>query len=64
MSIDSSQIEQTDARLDQPKSHILRAELKAWEKAFAAANDGRKAEREDIKKNPAIGTQLPTLLLP
>jgi hypothetical protein len=33
----------------------LRAELKEWEKAFAAANDGRKASREDIKTASEIG---------
>lgn len=36
----------------------LRAELKEWEKAFAAANGGRKAGREDIKKDPTIGVLL------
>ncbi|KAL8935328.1 MAG: hypothetical protein Q9211_004750, partial [Gyalolechia sp. 1 TL-2023] len=34
----------------------LRLELKGWEKAFAAANQGRKAGREDIKQNAEIGT--------
>lgn len=33
----------------------LRAELKDWERAFAAANEGEKAGRDDIKKNPEIG---------
>lgn len=33
----------------------LRGELKAWEKAFAKANEGRKAGRDDIKKDPDIG---------
>lgn len=33
----------------------LRAELKQWEKAFAARNGGRKAGRDDIKQDPAIG---------
>lgn len=33
----------------------LRAELKDWERAFAAANAGRKAERSDIKKDATIG---------
>ena len=33
----------------------LRAELKEWERAFAAANGGRKAERLDIISNPDIG---------
>ena len=32
----------------------LRHELKAWEKSFAAANGGRKAGREDIKKDAGI----------
>jgi hypothetical protein len=33
----------------------LRIELKAWENTFAAANNGRKAGREDIKQHPEIG---------
>lgn len=33
----------------------LKEELKIWEKSFAAANNGRKAGREDIKKDAAIG---------
>lgn len=36
-------------------SATLRAELKDWERAFAAANGGRKAERNDIKKDSTIG---------
>ncbi len=38
------------------KSNVLRGELKVWEKEFAAANEGNKASREDIKKHPDIGT--------
>ncbi|KAI6714796.1 hypothetical protein PZA11_005086 [Diplocarpon coronariae] len=38
------------------KSNALRGELKIWEKAFSAANDGKKASRADIKNNPEIGT--------
>ena len=48
--------------LDTPKapetenaSNRLKLELKQWEKAFAAANNGRKAGREDIKQHPDIG---------
>lgn len=37
------------------QSANLRAELKEWERAFADANGGRKAERSDIKKVPEIG---------
>lgn len=37
------------------KSAALRAELKEWERAFAAANAGKKAGREDIKKDSVIG---------
>ena len=33
----------------------LRNELKTWEKAFANANEGRKAGRDDIKNDPQIG---------
>lgn len=40
----------------QKQSVELRQELKAWEKQFAAANDGRKAGREEIKRDPSIGT--------
>lgn len=34
----------------------LRAELKEWERAFAAANGGKKAGRQDIKGDPDIGS--------
>jgi 26S proteasome regulatory subunit N12 len=34
----------------------LRHELKAWEKKFAAENNGRKAGRDDIKANADICT--------
>lgn len=52
----------SEAIPDSPKQHSaitqqsahLRAELKEWEKSFAAANGGRKAGREDIKKVPDI----------
>lgn len=37
------------------QSAHLRAELKEWERAFAAQNGGRKAGRNDIKKVPEIG---------
>ena len=37
------------------RSNVLRVELKLWEKTFAAANNGQKASRDDIKKNPDIG---------
>lgn len=40
------------------QSLTLRGELKKWEKGFAAANEGRKAGREEIKQNPSIGTNL------
>ena len=42
-------------------SKKLKLELKQWEKAFAAAHDGRKAGREDIKQNPDIGRNRPAL---
>lgn len=45
-----------DAQSLQSEAHVLRAELKQWEAAFAAAHSGRKAGREDIKQNPSIGT--------
>lgn len=32
----------------------LRSDLKAWEKQFAAQNNGKKAGREDIKADAAI----------
>lgn len=40
------------------ESNVLRQELKSWEREFAAANDGRKAGREDIKQHSIIGTSL------
>jgi len=42
------------------RSNSLRIELKVWEKSFASANDGRKAARDDIKKNPDIGNFITT----
>lgn len=42
------------------QSTRLRAELKEWEKAFAAENGGRKAGRDDIKKNADIGNTSPS----
>ncbi|THC88458.1 hypothetical protein EYZ11_012099 [Aspergillus tanneri] len=38
-------------------SSNLRAELKEWERDFAAANEGKKAERSDIKKVPEIAAK-------
>lgn len=38
----------------------LRLELKEWEQSFAAAHQGRKAAREDIKQHPDIGQNTPT----
>ncbi|KAL8928529.1 MAG: hypothetical protein Q9208_001763 [Pyrenodesmia sp. 3 TL-2023] len=35
----------------------LRSELKEWEKAFATANGGKKAGREDIKQHPDIANK-------
>jgi DNA replication regulator SLD2 len=37
------------------RSNSLRVDLKIWEKSFAAANNGKKASRDDIKKHPDIG---------
>lgn len=37
------------------KIALLRQELKAWEKAFAATHGGRKAARDDIKQDAGIG---------
>ncbi|KAL4897769.1 DNA replication/checkpoint protein [Aspergillus ambiguus] len=39
------------------QSVTLRAELKEWERAFAAANGGRKADRNEIKKVPEIAAK-------
>ncbi|KAL4744977.1 DNA replication regulator sld2 [Aspergillus terricola var. indicus] len=36
---------------------VLRAELKEWERGFAAANGGKKADRGDIKKVPEIAAK-------
>jgi len=35
---------------------VLRSELKQWEAQYAAANGGKKAGREEIKKDTVIGT--------
>jgi hypothetical protein len=40
------------------RSNTLKVELKVWEREFAAANNGTKASREDIKNNPEIGKEL------
>jgi 26S proteasome regulatory subunit N12 len=40
------------------RCNVLRQDLKAWEKKFAAQNDGRKAGRDDIKANAEICTLL------
>ena len=37
----------------------LRADLKCWERKFAASHDGRKAGREDIKQHTEIGQYFP-----
>jgi hypothetical protein len=37
------------------QSASLRTELKEWERAFAAANGGRKAGRDDIRKDEVMG---------
>ncbi|KAJ5469675.1 DNA replication regulator sld2 [Penicillium diatomitis] len=39
------------------KALELRADLKTWEKAFAATHEGRKAGREDIKQHPVIASK-------
>ena len=36
----------------------LRAELKEWERAFAANHGGKKAGRDDIKRDSEIGTRV------
>ena len=36
------------------RCNALRLDLKTWEKKFSAANDGRKAGREDIKADATI----------
>ena len=51
--MDSSEREELTAR-----TSILKAELKTWERDFAAANDGKKASREDIKNDSEIGNHL------
>jgi hypothetical protein len=44
--------------------HTLRLELKRWEKDFVDSHHGRKPGREDIKKNPEIGTVIAVPNLP
>ena len=46
-----------------PAQQALRNDLKTWEKAFAAANGGRRPGREDIKKVPEIGAEIPPPVL-
>lgn len=46
-----------------PNASALRAELKEWERQFAAANGGKKAGRGDIKNAPEIGEQTRQSLL-
>jgi hypothetical protein len=36
------------------RCNVLRYDLKVWETKFAAQNQGRKAERNDIKANEEI----------
>lgn len=42
-------------RLDDSRIASLRNELKEWERVFAKNNGGRKAGREDIKRDANIG---------
>ncbi|PGH01417.1 hypothetical protein GX51_05224 [Blastomyces parvus] len=42
---------------EQQSASALRAELKEWERSFAAANGGRKPGRDDIKNNTAISAK-------
>ena len=39
----------------EPPADSIRAELKAWEKAFSERHQGRKATRDEIKQHPDIG---------
>jgi hypothetical protein len=48
-------IAETQLNPHPPNTDTLRLELKAWEKEFANAHQGRKASREDIKQHPEIG---------
>jgi len=43
------------------RSSTLKVELKVWEREFAAAKNGTKASREDIKNNSEIGKELLSL---
>ncbi|KAL2815512.1 DNA replication/checkpoint protein [Aspergillus granulosus] len=49
----------SDAAVSEISAHAaaLRAELKEWERGFAAANGGRKAGRNDIKQAPEIAAK-------
>lgn len=40
------------------RSAIIRSELKAWEKKFAAANGGQKPGKDDVKRNLEIGKEI------
>lgn len=52
-------LETPRASKPQVESCKLRQVLKEWEKSFAAAHNGRKAGRDDIKQHPEIGNDLP-----
>ncbi|KAI9779107.1 MAG: DNA replication regulator sld2 [Peltula sp. TS41687] len=51
----SSSIQAAENALE--RSEVLRAELKAWERRFSASNGGRKAGREDIKRDTEIASK-------
>lgn len=46
--------------VDTTQLDALRSELKQWERNFAATHGGRKASREDIKQDAAIGRSFPS----
>ena len=46
-----------NGRIELP-AESLRAELKAWEKAFSDKHEGRKATRDEIKQHPEIGLSI------
>lgn len=43
--------------MSEERIKALKSELKEWEREFAEVNDGKKPSREDIKRNPDIGTK-------
>jgi DNA replication regulator SLD2 len=49
-------MEEGERQRYETEAQTLRADLKRFEGDWAQKNDGKKPGREDIKRNPIIGT--------